>query len=62
MIPHTKKVCVIGAGVSGVVAAVHLKAAGLEVAVFERYSVAGGVWCVRICLTETYCTDPIAIL
>lgn len=39
-----KRVGVIGAGVSGVAAAAYLKAAGLEVTIFERSSVAGGVW------------------
>lgn len=39
-----RKVGVIGAGVSGVSAAVHLHAAGLDVTVFERSAVAGGVW------------------
>lgn len=37
-------VCVIGAGISGVVAAAHLKLAGVEVTVFERSREAGGVW------------------
>ena len=41
---NIKKVAVIGAGVSGVSAAAHLKRNGLEVAVFERGSKAGGVW------------------
>lgn len=46
---HTvRRVCVVGAGVSGVVAAAHLHAAGVEVTVFERSSVAGGVWYVHI--------------
>jgi cation diffusion facilitator CzcD-associated flavoprotein CzcO len=39
-----KHVGVIGAGVSGVATAAYLKAAGLEVTIFERSSVAGGVW------------------
>ncbi|TVY19863.1 Flavin-containing monooxygenase ustF2 [Lachnellula arida] len=39
-----KRIAVIGAGVSGVSAAAHLKAAGLEVIVFERTSKSGGVW------------------
>ncbi|TVY45229.1 Flavin-containing monooxygenase [Lachnellula subtilissima] len=39
-----KRIAVIGAGVSGVSAAAHLKAAGLEVTVFERTGKAGGVW------------------
>lgn len=39
-----KSVAVIGAGVSGVSAAAHLKAAGLEVTVFERTKTSGGVW------------------
>jgi ACS family pantothenate transporter-like MFS transporter len=37
-------VAVIGAGISGVVTAAHLKTAGLEVTVFERSHAAGGVW------------------
>lgn len=39
-----KTVAVIGAGISGVSTAAHLKASGLEVTVFERTSKAGGVW------------------
>ncbi len=39
-----KNVAVIGAGVSGVAAAAHLKAAGLQVTLFERTKSAGGVW------------------
>ncbi|KAI9744651.1 MAG: hypothetical protein M1818_002180 [Claussenomyces sp. TS43310] len=35
---------VVGAGVSGVVAAVHLKVEGADITVFERAPVAGGVW------------------
>jgi ACS family pantothenate transporter-like MFS transporter len=39
-----KRVAVIGAGISGVVAAAHLKNEGLDVTVFERSSAAGGIW------------------
>lgn len=39
-----KSVAVVGAGVSGVSAAIHLRAAGLDVTVFERTGKAGGVW------------------
>ncbi|KAJ5371446.1 uncharacterized protein N7496_007538 [Penicillium cataractarum] len=39
-----KRVAVIGAGISGVVSAGHLLAAGLDVTVFERSEAAGGVW------------------
>jgi cation diffusion facilitator CzcD-associated flavoprotein CzcO len=39
-----KRVVVIGAGISGVVAAAHLKNEGLNVTVFERSSAAGGIW------------------
>ncbi|KAI4742251.1 dimethylaniline monooxygenase [Aureobasidium sp. EXF-12298] len=39
-----KTVAVIGAGVSGVSSAIHLRNAGLEVTVFERGDVIGGVW------------------
>ncbi|KAI5865638.1 FAD/NAD(P)-binding domain-containing protein [Durotheca rogersii] len=37
-------VAVIGAGISGVVSAAHLLRAGLNVTVFERTGVVGGVW------------------
>ena len=40
-----KRVAVIGAGVSGVVTAKHLKSSGLEVVVYERSSTIGGIWC-----------------
>ncbi len=43
---HQKRVVVIGAGVSGVVSAKHLKDSGLEVVVFERSKQAGGNWSV----------------
>lgn len=39
-----KRVAVIGAGISGVVAAAHLRAEGIDVSVFERSSAAGGIW------------------
>ncbi|KAF1363703.1 FAD/NAD(P)-binding domain-containing protein [Lizonia empirigonia] len=39
-----KRVAVIGAGISGVVTAAHLKNEGLDVTVFERSSAAGGIW------------------
>ena len=39
-----RSVAVIGAGVSGVAAAIHLKRAGLEVTVYERSRRAGGIW------------------
>lgn len=39
-----RSVAVIGAGISGVCAAAHLLKQGLRVTVFERSSVAGGVW------------------
>jgi MFS transporter, ACS family, pantothenate transporter len=39
-----KRVGVIGAGISGVVAAAHLIEEGLDVTVFERSDAAGGVW------------------
>jgi ACS family pantothenate transporter-like MFS transporter len=40
----SKRVVVVGAGISGVVAAAHLKKEGLDVTVFERSNAAGGVW------------------
>jgi cation diffusion facilitator CzcD-associated flavoprotein CzcO len=39
-----KRVAVVGAGISGVVAAAHMKREGLKVTVFERSSAAGGIW------------------
>ena len=39
-----QRVAVIGAGVSGVAGAIHLKRAGLEVKVYERTARAGGIW------------------
>jgi glycine/D-amino acid oxidase-like deaminating enzyme len=45
---HQKRVAVIGAGVSGVTSAKHLKERGLEVVVFERSRQAGGNW--SVCL------------
>ncbi|KAH8695134.1 pantothenate transporter [Talaromyces proteolyticus] len=39
-----KRVAVIGSGISGVAAAAHLLAEGLDVTVFERNKAAGGVW------------------
>lgn len=41
---NIKSVAVIGAGISGVVSAVHLLRAGFNVTVFERTGVIGGVW------------------
>lgn len=38
------KVGIVGAGISGVVVGAHLKAAGIDITVFERSSEAGGVW------------------
>jgi cation diffusion facilitator CzcD-associated flavoprotein CzcO len=48
MVFKAKRVAVIGAGVSGLASARHLKAAGLEVVVYERSSVSGGVWFVKL--------------
>jgi cation diffusion facilitator CzcD-associated flavoprotein CzcO len=45
---QAKRVAVIGAGVSGVVTAKHMKASGLDVVVFERSKQAGGNWSVGI--------------
>jgi cation diffusion facilitator CzcD-associated flavoprotein CzcO len=46
---------VIGAGVSGLASAKHLKAAGVEVVVYERSSVSGGVWLVQLL---AHCLSP----
>ncbi|KAF2015865.1 pantothenate transporter [Aaosphaeria arxii CBS 175.79] len=40
----SKRVAVVGAGISGVVTAAHLRKEGLEVVVFERSLAAGGIW------------------
>jgi hypothetical protein len=39
-----RTVAIIGAGLSGIVSAVHLLRAGLDVAVFERAAGVGGAW------------------
>jgi cation diffusion facilitator CzcD-associated flavoprotein CzcO len=44
MVQPIKRVAVIGAGVSGVTAAAHLKAANIQVTLFERTNTSGGVW------------------
>lgn len=44
---ESPRVAIIGAGISGVVTAAHLKSAGLNVTVFERSNAAGGVWYVH---------------
>lgn len=44
MSTEAKRVAVIGAGISGVVSAAHLRNEGVDVTVFERSSAAGGVW------------------
>lgn len=51
---QVRRVAVIGAGISGVNTAAHLIAEGLDVTVFERSAVAGGVWCVRALITATF--------
>jgi phytoene dehydrogenase-like protein len=52
---NVKTVGVIGAGVSGVATAIHLRKAGLDVKVFERNPHIGGVWYVKKSFTE--CTN-----
>jgi cation diffusion facilitator CzcD-associated flavoprotein CzcO len=54
MIERNRRVAVIGAGVSGVTTAAHLKAEGLDVTVFERAPVAGGVWLVDRLILEKH--------
>jgi protoporphyrinogen oxidase len=44
MVQPIRRVAIIGAGVSGVTAAAHLKAANLQVTLFERTNTSGGVW------------------
>lgn len=58
MVFKAKKVAVIGAGVSGLASAKHLKAAGLEVVIYERSSVSGGVWCVNLSQSSHPKADP----
>jgi cation diffusion facilitator CzcD-associated flavoprotein CzcO len=41
---RVKRVAVVGAGISGVCSAAHLLRLGLDVTLFERSSIAGGVW------------------
>jgi cation diffusion facilitator CzcD-associated flavoprotein CzcO len=54
-----QRVAVIGAGISGIVTAAHLLAAGIEVTVYERNAAAGGVWYVTknsyIILVSNWC-------
>lgn len=53
---HVRSVAVIGAGVSGVAAGVHLKRAGLDVTIYERSSRAGGIWySMRLIFQEQLC-------
>ncbi|KAJ5239039.1 hypothetical protein N7468_003658 [Penicillium chermesinum] len=51
-----ERVAVIGAGISGVVSAAHLLAAGIDVTVFERSNAAGGVWPCYVNLTNNIST------
>ncbi|KAH8597078.1 hypothetical protein B0O99DRAFT_670682 [Bisporella sp. PMI_857] len=44
MADNIKRVAVIGAGVSGLTSARHLRSRGLEVVIYERSSNLGGVW------------------
>ncbi|KAK8051103.1 hypothetical protein PG993_002488 [Apiospora rasikravindrae] len=44
LLQNVQTVAVIGAGISGVASAAHLLRYGLDVTVFERSSIAGGVW------------------
>ncbi|KAK5729756.1 hypothetical protein LTR17_011722 [Elasticomyces elasticus] len=43
-VQHPKSVAIVGAGISGIAASIHLKRAGLDVTVHERSSQAGGIW------------------
>ncbi|KAE9978216.1 hypothetical protein EG327_007465 [Venturia inaequalis] len=55
-VSKVKRVAVIGAGISGVTTAAHLKNAGIEVTVFERNRASGGSWIYdeRIPIEPTY--------
>ncbi|TID17330.1 pantothenate transporter [Venturia nashicola] len=55
-ISKAKRVAVIGAGISGVATAAHLKNAGIDVTVFERNRESGGCWIYdeRIPIEPTY--------
>ena len=54
---NVRTVAIIGAGVSGVSSAIHLRNAGLDVTVFERGDVAGGVWYVVSIFKSTLCSE-----
>ncbi|KAF2826865.1 dimethylaniline monooxygenase [Ophiobolus disseminans] len=58
----SKRVAVVGAGISGVVAAAHLKKEGIDVTVFERSNAAGGIWLYdeRKPVEPSYSTLPIS--
>ena len=43
-VSQVRRVAVVGAGISGVVSAAHLLAAGFDVTVFERNEQPGGIW------------------
>jgi len=52
-----ESVAIIGAGVSGVAAGAHLKAAGLQVTLFERSNTSGGVWQVSLISSKNQNTN-----
>ena len=56
-----RSVAVVGAGVSGVAAVIHLTRAGLAVTAYERSSQFGGIWCVEPSLFATLESDVIAV-
>ncbi|GAO17433.1 hypothetical protein UVI_02052260 [Ustilaginoidea virens] len=59
--PVTRKVAVIGAGMSGVLSAAHLQRVGLRVTVFERNQQVGGIWlyCKDAAIEPEYpCSNP----
>ena len=43
-VSQVRRVAVVGAGISGVVSAAHLLAAGFDVTVFERNKQPGEIW------------------
>lgn len=57
MVFAAKRVAVIGAGVSGLTSARHLKSTGLEVVIYERSSVSGGIWCRELDICYRLVTD-----
>lgn len=57
MVSQVRRVAVVGAGISGVVSAAHLLAAGFDVTVFERNKQTGGIWYWKKVCWDSYTID-----